>query len=219
MNFRLTSIILTFAIFGGAAAADAQYFGRNKVQYEDFDFKVKSTQHFDIYFYPEEEAAVELAARMAERWYARLSKLLRHELSGRQPLILYAAPPHFRQTNALSGEVGEGTGGVTEMFKRRIILPFAGGLAETDHVLGHELVHAFQFDIATERDLEGNQVGPAVMQLPLWFIEGMAEYLSLGSVDANTAMWVRDATAREKMPTVDKLDDPDFFPYRYGHAF
>ena len=109
--------------------------------------------------------------------------------------------------------------GVTEMFKRRIILPFAGGLAETDHVLGHELVHAFQFDIATERDLEGNPVGPAVMQLPLWFIEGMAEYLSIGPVDANTAMWVRDATAREKMPTVDKLDDPNFFPYRYGHAF
>jgi Tol biopolymer transport system component len=219
MNVRHLVTVMLLATFGVAATADAQYFGRNKVQYEDFDFKMMSTEHFDIYYYPEEQAAVELAARMAERWYARLSKLLRHELSGRQPLILYAAPPHFRQTNALSGEVGEGTGGVTEMFKRRIIMPFAGGLAETDHVLGHELVHAFQFDIATERDVEGNTVGPAVMALPLWFIEGMAEYLSLGPVDANTAMWVRDASAREKMPTVDKLDDPDFFPYRYGHAF
>jgi hypothetical protein len=219
MNFRQTLALLLVAVFGGAATADAQYFGRNKVQYERFDFKVKATEHFDIYFYPEEEQAVQLAARMAERWYARLSKLLRHELNGRQPLILYAAHPHFRQTNALAGEVGEGTGGVTEMLKRRIVLPFAGGLAETDHVLGHELVHAFQFDMASMRDAEGRPAGPAVMQLPLWFIEGMAEYLSLGPVDANTAMWVRDASAREKMPTVDKLDDPDFFPYRYGHAF
>ena len=219
MTVRHIAAVLMVATFGLVGSADAQYFGRNKVQYEAFDFKVMSTEHFDIYYYPEEEAAVQLAARMAERWYARLSKLLRHELSGRQPLILYAAAPHFRQTNTLSGEVGEGTGGVTEMFKRRIILPFAGGLAETDHVLGHELVHAFQFDIATERDAEGNAAGPAVMQLPLWFIEGMAEYLSLGPVDANTAMWVRDATAREKMPAIDDLDDPDFFPYRYGHAF
>jgi hypothetical protein len=219
MTFRPLVMVLAVALFGTASAAHAQYFGRNKVQYEEFDFKVKSTQHFDIYFYPEEEAAVELAARMAERWYARLSKLLRHELSGRQPLILYAAAPHFRQTNALSGEVGEGTGGVTEMLKRRIILPFAGGLAETDHVLGHELVHAFQFDMASMVDAEGRQVGPAVMQLPLWFIEGMAEYLSLGPVDANTSMWVRDASSRERMPTIDRLDDPDFFPYRYGHAF
>jgi Tol biopolymer transport system component len=219
MKFRQTALLLSLALCGSAAVAEAQYFGRNKVQYEKFDFKVKSTEHFDIYFYPEEQPAVELAARMAERWYSRLSTLLRHELSGRQPLILYAAHPHFRQTNALAGEVGEGTGGVTEMLKRRIVLPFAGGLAETDHVLGHELVHAFQFDMASMRNAEGEQVGPAVMQLPLWFIEGMAEYLSIGPVDANTAMWVRDASSREQMPTIDKLDDPDFFPYRYGHAF
>ena len=32
-------------------------------------------------------------------------------------------------------------------------------------------------------------------------------------------MWVRDASSREKMPTIEKLNDPDFFPYRYGHAF
>ena len=200
-------------------SANAQYFGRNKVLYEKFEFSILRTDHFDIYYYPEEEDAVQLAARMAERWYARLSELLRHELNGRQPLILYAAHPHFQQTNVLPGEVGEGTGGVTEMLKRRIVLPFAGGLAETDHVIGHELVHAFQFDMATRRDAEGNPVGPAVLALPLWFIEGMAEYLSLGPVDGNTAMWVRDALARGRMPSIDKLDDPEFFPYRYGHAF
>ena len=105
------------------------------------------------------------------------------------------------------------------MFKRRVILPFAGGLAETDHVLGHELVHAFQYDIAASEDIEGRPDGPGLLSLPLWFIEGMAEYLSLGPVDANTAMWIRDASSREKMPTIKKLNDPDFFPYRYGHAF
>src|SRR5688572_25874110 len=202
-----------------APAANAQYFGQNKVQYEKFDFKVLKTEHFDIYYYPDEAAAVQLAARMAERWYARLSKLMRHELSSRQPLILYAAHPHFQQTNTLSGAIGEGTGGVTEAFKRRIVLPFAGVLAETDHVLGHELVHAFHSAMASARDSEGHAVGPGIAAVPLWFIEGMAEYLSLGPVDANTAMWVREAASRDRMPSVDRLDDPDFFPYRYGHAF
>lgn len=219
VHMRKVALLLIVMALGIAPLADAQYFGRNKVQYEEFEFKVLATEHFDIYFYPEEEAAVQLAARMAERWYTRLSKLLRHELDGRQPLILYASHPHFRQTNAIPGEVGEGTGGVTEMFKRRIVMPFAGGLAETDHVLGHELVHAFQFDMAMSQDPEGNVIGPAVMRLPLWFIEGMAEYLSLGPVDANTAMWVREAASREAMPSVDDLNNPNFFPYRYGHAF
>jgi Tol biopolymer transport system component len=218
MILRAVCILLAL-VCGSASTAHAQYFGQNKVQYEKFDFKVKKTEHFDIYYYPEEEQAVDLAARMAERWYARLSRVLRHELSSRQPIILYAAHPHFQQTNAISGEIGEGTGGVTESFKRRVIMPFAGGLAETDHVLGHELVHAFQYDISASEDAEGRPVAPGIAALPLWFIEGMAEYLSLGPVDANTAMWVRDASSREKMPTIDKLDDPDFFPYRYGHAF
>ena len=218
MRSPLTVVLAALALLGLADPSSAQYFGRNKVQYERFDFKVLTTEHFDIYYYPEEEAAVRLAARMAERWHARLTRLLQHELSGRQPLILYAAHPHFQQTNILDG-IGEGTGGVTESNRRRIIMPFAGGLAETDHVLGHELVHAFQYDMASGRDSRGRPIGPGLAALPLWFIEGMAEYLSLGPVDSNTAMWVRDAASRDAMPTIDKLDDPDFFPYRYGHAF
>jgi len=219
MYGRVVATAVALAILFAGSTASAQYFGRNKVQYERFDFKVLATEHFDIYFYPEEEAAVRIAAQMAERWYARLSTLLDHQLNGRQPLILYAAHPHFQQTNVLAGEIGEGTGGVTESGKRRVILPFAGGLAETDHVLGHELVHAFQYDLAAQVDLQGRPTGPGLQALPLWFIEGMAEYLSIGPVDANTAMWVREASFRNAMPTVERLDDPDFFPYRYGHAF
>jgi Tol biopolymer transport system component len=217
---RLPFIVALAAVvlMGSAIPSSAQYFGRNKVQYERFDFKVLTTEHFDIYYYPEEEAAVRLAARMAERWHRRLTRLLQHELSGRQPLILYAAHPHFQQTNIL-GEIGEGTGGVTESNRRRVILPFAGGLAETDHVLGHELVHAFQYDIASRSDSGGRPIGPGLQAMPLWFIEGMAEYLSLGPIDSNTAMWVRDAASRGAMPSIARLDDPDFFPYRYGHAF
>ena len=78
--------------------ASAQYFGQNKVQYQNFDFQVLKTEHFDIYFYPREQEAAALAARMAERWYARLTRALDHHLSGRQPLVLYASHPDFEQT-------------------------------------------------------------------------------------------------------------------------
>src|SRR5690606_6499978 len=198
-----------------AASAQGGYFGQNKVQYREFDFKVLKTEHFDIYYYPEEEAATRMVARMAERWYGRLSRILGHELRGRQPLILYASGPHFRQTNTIQGAIGEGTGGVTEAFKRRIVLPLAGPLQLTDHVLGHELVHAFQYDI-TGTNVNTNTAG--ALALPLWFIEGMAEYLSIGPVDPHTAMWMRDAARRERLPAIDDLNDPRYFPYRYGHA-
>jgi Omp85 superfamily domain/WD40-like Beta Propeller Repeat len=184
-----------------APGAHAQYFGRNKVQYETFD----------IYFYPQEEALAQHVARMAERWYDRLSRVLDLRLSSRQPLVLYASHPHFEQTNVIAGLLGEGTGGVTEGLRRRIVLPAAASLAETDHVIGHELVHAFQYDA-------GSRNPQRTALLPLWFVEGMAEYLSIGPDDAHTAMWMRDAVFSEELPTIRQLSHPKYFPYRYGQA-
>jgi hypothetical protein len=197
--------------FAGAESAEAQYFGRNKVRYDRLDFRVLQTEHFDIYYYPEEEVATRHAARMAERWYARFSQVLRHSFAGRQTLVLYASHPHFTQTNVTPGSPGEGVGGLTERTKSRIAMPFAAGLGATDHVLGHEIAHAFQIDIV-------KTAGQDAFLLPGWFIEGMAEYLSVGRADAHTAMWVRDAVAHDRLPTLDKLNDPSYFPYRYGHA-
>ena len=214
-HFVASAVLLTLLSVPSPTLAQGGYFGRNKVQYQKFDFRVLKTEHFDIYYYPEEDKAAQMAARMAERWYSRLSQILDHELTGRQPIILYASAPHFRQTNTVEGEIGEGTGGVTEAYKRRIVLPFAGPIQSTDHVLGHELVHAFQYDI-TGTNVSANSAG--ALALPLWFIEGMAEYLSLGPVDPHTAMWMREAARRERLPEVDDLNNPRYFPYRYGHA-
>ncbi|MGD8539588.1 MAG: peptidase S9, partial [Candidatus Aminicenantes bacterium] len=213
----VTLIIFMFTIV--PSHLQAQYFGRNKVQYENFDFKIIKTEHFDVYFYPEMREAAQQAARMAERWYARLSRIFNHELRGRQPLILYAASPHFQQTTTIPGVLGEGVGGVTESFKRRIVLPLGHSLAASDHVIGHELVHAFQYDITSQKQSSLGMSAPSIHRLPLWIIEGMAEYLSIGPVDSHTAMWMRDATYREKVPHLKKLNNPEYFPYRYGHSF
>ncbi|MGE3177967.1 MAG: peptidase S9, partial [Vicinamibacterales bacterium] len=212
------SALAVLALLGATASpAAAQYFGRNKVQYKDLEFQILKTEHFDIYFYPTAREGVEMSARMAERWLARLEKQLDHQLRGRQPLVLYASHVDFQQTNTIMGDIGEGTGGVTEALRRRIILPLAGPLADTDHVIGHELVHAFQFDMTTRPDSAPGETG--ANRLPLWFIEGMAEYLSVGPVDPHTAMWLRDAVRDDKLPTIRDLDNPRYFPYRWGQAF
>ncbi len=203
----------------GAPGLRAQYYGRNKVQYQKFDFKIMKTRHYDIYFYLQDEQTVKLAALMAERWYARLSRMFNHELKGRQPLILYGSGPEFQQTTVINEILGEGTGGVTESFKRRIVLPYGASLSETDHVIGHELVHAFQYDIMAQGHSDqarGNEMG---LRIPLWFIEGMAEYLSIGTVDQDTSMWMRDAVRRKQLPQISKLENSyKYFPYRWGQA-
>ncbi len=217
---RLAVALASLTFLPGDAAA--QYFGRNKVVYERFDWRVLKTEHFDIHFYPEEEPAVREAARMAERWYDRLSSVFGREFTERKSIILYADQADFQQTTVTRGLIGEGTGGFTEGLRTRVVLPFTGNFEDTDHVLGHELVHVFQYDILQERRTGQPETTTrsAPVNLPLWFIEGLAEYLSLGRFAPQTAMYLRDALARDALPDLEKLSrDPRYFPYRWGHAF
>ena len=199
--------------------ARAQYFGQNKVQYRAFDFQIIQTEHFDAYYYGTERAAALDAARMAERAYARLSRILQHQWLQRKPLLLYASQSDFQQTNAVEGDLGEGTGGVTEFLKHRMVLPFTGSYADFEHVLQHEMVHAFQYDVFSRGHPGAGLEAISRINPPLWFMEGMAEYLSIGPVDPHTAMWLRDAAVEGKLPTIEQLtNDPRIFPYRFGHS-
>src|SRR5438876_2615827 len=209
-------VVLGFGILATPAAA--QYFGQNKVQYRSFNFQSIQTEHFDIYYYPDERGGALDAARMAERAYARLSRILHHQFQSRKPIILYASQSDFQQTNVVDAS-GEGLGGVTEFFKHRAVLPFTGSYAEFEHVLQHEMVHQFKYDVFS-RGRPGAGVQTLVtVNPPLWFMEGMAEYLSLGPINPETAMWLRDAALEGHLPSIEEMTaDPYIFPYRYGHA-
>jgi hypothetical protein len=206
------ALVLTAA---GVLPASGQYFGRQKVQYERFDWWTRQAPHFLVHYYTEADEVTKDASRLAERWYTRLSSIFQHEFETK-PLIFYADHPDFQQSNVVQDLLDQSTGGVTEGLRTRVIMPYTGVYADNDHVLGHEIVHVFQYDLAAS-PVGGGLAG--LSRLPLWLIEGMAEYLSLGRVDAHTAMWLRDAALRGELPTIQQLTfDPRFFPYRYGQA-
>jgi len=213
---RIGGMAAALVLFS-AAPLVAQYFGQNKVQYSNFDFRIIETEHFDVYYYPAERTGALDAARMAERWYARLSRILHHQFQGRKPIILYASQSDFQQTNVLDA-TGEGLGGVTEFAKHRMLLPFTGSYAELEHVIGHEMVHQFQYDVISRGRIGAGMQTYIHANLPLWFIEGMAEYLSVGPIDPHTSMWLRDASLEGHLPTLEDLTYERVFPYYFGHA-
>lgn len=198
------------------AVLSAQYFGRNKVQYAHHKFAIIQTEHFDVHYYEQEREAALDVARQAERAYTRLSRILNHQFTDRKPIIVYASHSDFQQTNTTYGEVDEGTGGFTDFLRHRNVFPLTGSYADNEHVLMHEMVHQFQFDIWSRgRGAAGIQ-GIFQANAPLWWGEGMAEYLSIGPVNTNTAMWLRDAALEGKLPKAQ--DFYTVFPYRFGHA-
>lgn len=208
--FVLTAIVWSMPV-------DAQYFGRNKPRYKQIDFHVCKTPHFDIYHYLENnEEYLKTIANQSERWFHMHNDVFQDSFQITNPLIFYNNHADFQQTRAISGTVSVGTGGVTEGFKNRVVMPFAMSNQQTHHVLGHELVHAFQYHSVIYGDSTSLR---NLANFPLWVIEGLAEYMSLGSEDAHTAMWMRDAVLNDRVPSLFDLNNPAFFPYRYGQAF
>src|SRR5690606_31007587 len=210
--------VLGLALLAAPDQASAQFFGRNKVQYRTFDFKVIETEHFDVYFYEEEREAALDVARMAERAYARLSKILQHEFRDRKAIILYASHTDFQQTNTSPSFIDEGTGAFAEPLKNRVVIPLTGSYADFEHVLTHELVHLFQFDVIYRRGVVTDAT-PFGARPPLWFMEGMAEYLAIGRIDALTAAWVRDASLSGYLRSIAEMNRrDDYLSYRFGQS-
>src|SRR5207247_5367752 len=103
-------VVVVLALLFVSAAANAQYVGRNKVQWEHFDFKILKTEHFDIYYYDREADVVNDIGRQAERWYARLSRVFNHSFT-RKRIVLYATPADFQQTAHTPCTIRRHTGG------------------------------------------------------------------------------------------------------------
>mgnify|MGYP000866567983 CR=1 FL=1 len=211
-RFLFLSLLFLFS----AGALQAQYFGRNKPRYQKQDFKVSHTDHFEIYEYLDNPEKLKELAAAAELWYAMHQAVLRDTFKEKNPLLIYSDHAGFQQTNAIQGSVSVGTGGVTEGLRNRVVFPVAMTNQQTHHVLGHELVHAFQYDMVLNGDSTSMR---NLANLPLWMIEGLAEYLSIGRIDAHTALWMRDAVQQNDLPTLDDLNGYKYFPYRWGQSF
>ena len=202
----------------GASPVHAQgYFGQNQVQYDRLRWKVIETEHFLVHYYPEIADVAPDAARMAERSYARLSRLMSHQFREKKPILLFGSTGDFAQSNVF-GDLGEGTGGVTDPLRQRMAQFFTGDWGSFEHVLQHEMVHVFQFDIFSRGRAGAGLQNLAQVNPPLWFMEGLAEYFSIGDKHPWTDAWVRDAVVNGTLPSIQQMmERPDkYFPYRYG---
>lgn len=205
LYFLLLSFFLLFSVL------NPQEFGKNKIQYKNFDWKHIKTPHFTIYYYQGEEELVKFAAQVAEESYYKLKEDLSHNFRKRVPLIIYNSHNDFAQTNVTLSLIEESVGGFTELFKNRMVIPFEGSYDRFRHVINHELVHAFQFDILFGSKLGNVMQAEFMMSIPLWVMEGLAEFESL-NWNSETESYMRDAVINNRLIPIQILN------YTYGYS-
>lgn len=169
--------------------------GQNQVSWYDFEW-----HHVDVpspsggkggirlYFYGRERAVAELALPVIRAAYLRLVDQFHYTPTQQIPYILYASQREFQTTNVF--DVSESVLGVTSPRDLKMSLPYFGDHRLFREVSTHELVH--QFTIQKLLDLAGDEGPSPVEALPLWFVEGIAEYYSKGGLDPEADTYLRD---------------------------
>ena len=201
MRFQIfITIVLLFSI--SSLFAQGLYFGRNKIQYNNFDWHILKTEHFDIYYYPEMEDVAEKGANFAEESYQILQTKFNHTINRRVPLIFYSSHMHFQQTNITPGFIPEGVGGFFEFLKGRVVIPSNGNLNQFKKVIRHELVHVFMHSKIDRVQKNKGKLDGAYP--PLWFTEGLAEVWS-SKWDSQAEMVVKDAVLHNYMVPLNQI--------------
>jgi len=215
----MRKIIITALIFAliPVISFGQYYFGQNKVQYTNFDWQVLKTDHFNVYFYPEEEEIAQVAAKMAEDSYTYHVEKFNHVIDKKTPLIIYSSPTYFFQTNVTPYLLPEGVAGFTEYFKERVVVHYHGSYEDLFNLIRHELTHVFQMNKINYVCKSHRKRNPP--RPPLWLMEGMAEYWSEGwSPEAD--MVVRDMVISGNIVTFDRLYtiSGTFLMYKVGQS-
>ncbi len=215
---RLAGLLLIlWAVGAVAASAQTQfipYYGKNQIRYDNFEWHIYETDHFEIYYYPETEQHLERVAGYAESAYQQISADLKHDLAFRVPMILFKTSSEFQQQNVIPGAAQEGVGAFAESTRHRMVLPMDEPPDLLYRLIVHELTHIFEFDIIPQSLIRRS--------VPLWVNEGLSDYMT-GYWRPIDLMTVRDAAVADIVPKMSELEGYGNFGnprliYNLGHA-
>ena len=208
------ALFLVWPSLASAQTPFVPYFGKNQVRYDHFRWQIYTTDHFEIFYYPEVEPHLERIAGYAESAYQHISSELKYDLAFKVPLIIFKTSSEFQEQNVVPGAAQEGVGAFAEPFRQRIVLPIDDPPDLLYRLIVHELTHQFEFDIIP--------AGLIRRSVPLWVNEGLSDYMT-GIWQPLDLMTIRDAAVTDIVPKMSRMDDYGNFAnlrmvYNLGHS-
>jgi len=215
----LVSFFFAFSLVLVASPSLAQTFGKNKVQYAPLTWSVLETPHVRLHFYAEEESLARRLAAQAESTCVEYDHRFRLQFRHPIPILFYSAHYLFQQTNATPELISEAVGGLTELVKGRVLIPHNGSWARLTWVSRHELTHAYMLE-KLARVMRDHRRSHGYFP-PLWFTEGLAEYVGAPGWDADAEGLLRDAVLTGRAVPLTHSDNitGTVLMYKEGQSF
>lgn len=191
---ELKNFLLVLGLFVGTLYA---------IKTDVFNYKIYSTDNFDIYYIKDEFLTImPLVEQILDEVFVENTEFFDVTFDYKIPFFIFYGYQQFLQNTIVP--VDEGTGGVTEAFKNRFLVPYTGSMKFLQHVITHEFVHEIEFNIL----YSGFWRTPLLLKsifYPNWLLEGLAEYQSRLYIKTQQEMYVRDMAVSNKLIPLEHL--------------
>lgn len=164
-------------------------FGKNRIQYRTFDWKIIRTSNFEIYYYQDGSQIANLTAQYAESEFDRITELLGYTPYNRVKIFLFNSPSELAQSNIGLNTQGGLNRREQDLSKSRLELAFTGDQISFRRQIVHDVSMLFVYDMLYGGSLKDALQSSLLLTLPDWFMPGIASYIAEGnSVDLDDYM-------------------------------
>ncbi|MFP4663958.1 MAG: hypothetical protein ACLFM1_05980 [Bacteroidales bacterium] len=178
----LAGMLLTLPATGQFYNGHQMSFGKNRVQFEDFDWFFMRYKKFDTYFYTGGKELGELTSEIAYEEIENMSDRLDHTISQRLIFVVYQNLSDFRQSNiglkTLNNQYN--IGGATQIVDNVVFLWVEGDKEKLRQQIRSSVTHIIINEIVFGSDWKNKMANNTLMSFPDWYYKGLKSYMSKG---------------------------------------
>jgi len=181
-SFRYLGVIaLTLLLISSASGQQAlETFGKNRIQFKQFEWKYLSSENFDVYYYDDRKLVAQESLQYLETEFDRITDLIGFYPYQKTKVFLYNSIIDLQQSNIGLNDAQFSSGGETEFIKPYVEIAHPGNIEE----FKEELIFKFSELMLNEmmfggslKDMFQNAV---LLNLPDWFVDGASRYVAKG---------------------------------------
>lgn len=196
-----SSIGLKAQFYNGAF----QEYGKNRVQYNVFQWKYLNFQKFKIYYYAGGKELAVYTAKAMEKNFYELERLLDYKITEKLEVIVYNKQTHFRQSNVgvdLTSEYN--VGGVNRIVGNKVFVYIDGSKEAMEQQVRGALAQVMIRQITYGGDWKDVLRSSTNLDMPPWFSDGFVSYVAKGW-DAETESIIKDGVLTNQYTDYDDL--------------
>lgn len=184
MRYRsgiLAAIVLAFGIISAGMAQHAtESFGKNRVQFRQFDWQYLSGENFDIYYYDQRREVATDALEFLESEFDRITDIIGYPPYFKTKVFVYNSLSDLRQSNVGLNRTSFTIGGETEFIKPYVEVAHLGNIQEFKEELLYRIADLLVNEMMFGGTLKDIFQSSLLLNLPEWFVDGAAYYVAKG---------------------------------------